>query len=101
MVFVDGGVEHGEIAEHEPRGFDEGFTSRREGDLAAESVEEGSSQLRLDARDRVGERGLGDVNRLRGSGEAELVGYGDDEFEVSRVQLCTPSRCALGAKRFQ
>ena len=62
----------------------------RQRDEMSRSVEEIDAQLALEVLNLMGQRGLRDVELLRGSPEVELIGDRNEVAQVPKFHLCPP-----------
>lgn len=55
------------------------------------AVEQDHAEFRLKVADLLADRGLCEMQRLSGPGEAEVLGYGEKAFELAQVHAKVPS----------
>ena len=71
--------------DHPARVFPKELTGRRDLDLLPGPVEQFDAEFLLQLAHRCGERGLDDMNPLRGAGEVHLARYRDEVLELTEL----------------
>ncbi len=73
------------LCQYHPRALGQDATRRRQFGSAWSPIEERDAQVTLQRTDLLGDRRSGDVQPARGSGEATLLGHGEEVPELAQV----------------